>query len=323
MSIYLSNSQNPFLNLATENFLYTELLQEKPLLFLWRNEASVIIGRAQNPWIECNLPEMHRQKTHLVRRQSGGGTVYHDLGNTNFTFLMPKAAFDKTQNLMMVIESLRAFDIQAEISPRNDILIAGQKVSGSAFRESKERAFHHGTLLISAELNTLENFLNPQRLKMKAKGVKSVRSPVINASTINTTLSHHTFCEQLAHDFRQKWGGEILELNESWMRSQLKIAENAKTLSSWDWRFGKTLKFEQDIEIDEMNQLKIEVNHAAIKGVTFDTKNLTQLEQSSLSECLANLPYQPKKIRQAIEKIAIADNEIKEKLLATIAQKIF
>ena len=124
-----THSLDPFLNIATEDFLFNSAKAEEEVLFLWRNRASVIIGRNQNPWKECRLEEMEKRGVELVRRHSGGGAVFHDLGNTNFSFVGPKSRHSKERNCEILLKALKEpFGIQAELKGRNDVVLGETKV---------------------------------------------------------------------------------------------------------------------------------------------------------------------------------------------------
>jgi lipoate-protein ligase A len=144
------------------------------VLFLWRNADTVVIGRAQNPWKECNTRRMEEDNVRLARRSSGGGAVFHDLGNTCFTFMAGKPEYDKTVSTI-VLAALNSLGVTAEASGRNDLVVktAGgdRKVSGSAYRETMDRGFHHGTLLLNADLSRLANYLNPDRKSCRPKAL--------------------------------------------------------------------------------------------------------------------------------------------------------
>ena len=205
--ILVSDTFDPAFNLATEDYIFRDMNPDEPVLFLWRNEKTVVIGRFQNPWTECHTQKIEEDGITLVRRQSGGGAVYHDLGNTNFTFMSSRATYDKEANSKLIIEALSYFGVTAFTSGRNDILATtsdgDKKISGSAFKETKDRCFHHGTLLIDADLSKLANYLNPHQKKLVSKGITSVRARVINLVEINPTITHETLSEKIIELFQQ------------------------------------------------------------------------------------------------------------------------
>ena len=185
LRILKSAVTNPWFNLATEDWIFQALDANSHTLFLWRNSETVVIGRSQNPWVECKIDKMEADDVFLARRQSGGGAVFHDLGNTNFTFLSPKDSYDQEANFTIIINALKKLGIDAELSGRNDMQVGDKKISGNAFKHAADRSFHHGTLLVNANMQKLGDYLNPHPLKLKAKGIKSVRARVANLVEFN------------------------------------------------------------------------------------------------------------------------------------------
>ena len=207
LRVVLSDSFNPYFNLAVERWLFETLEPDCQVLYLWRNHDTVVIGRSQNPWLECNLGKMQDDEIALVRRPTGGGAVFHDLGNTNFTFLSSGQTYDKHANSAIITTALAAMNLKATAVGRNDIVIEDptsgdlRKISGSAYRELPDRALHHGTLLICADLKRLAEYLNPRKKKLEAKGVQSVRSRVMNLIEIKPDIEHASLCEAIIASF--------------------------------------------------------------------------------------------------------------------------
>ncbi|MDO5770295.1 MAG: lipoate--protein ligase, partial [Psychrobacter sp.] len=202
LRILKSAVTNPWFNLATEDWIFKELSFDKEdpdthTLFLWRNSETVVIGRSQNPWVECKTEKMSEDNVYLARRQSGGGAVFHDLGNTNFTFLSPKDDYDQSANFTIIINALKKLGIDATLSGRNDIQVGDKKISGSAFKHSSDRSFHHGTVLVNADMQKLGDYLNPHPLKLKAKGIKSVRARVANLTEFNESINHEVLSDAI------------------------------------------------------------------------------------------------------------------------------
>lgn len=181
LRLLLSDSYDPGFNLAVEECIFRQMSPTQHVLFLWRNAETVVIGQAQNPWKECNTRKMEEDGIKLARRSSGGGAVFHDLGNTCFTFMAGKPGYDKSVSTAIILNALTALGVAASASGRNDLVVdkpdGERKVSGSAYRETKDRGFHHGTLLLNADLSRLANYLNPDVKKLQAKGITSVLSP--------------------------------------------------------------------------------------------------------------------------------------------------
>ncbi|MFT6927991.1 MAG: lipoate-protein ligase A [Psychromonas sp.] len=203
--ILFSTSNDPWFNLAVEECIFRSMSADHRVLFLWRNANTVVIGRGQNPWKECNTAKMQQDGIKLARRQSGGGAVFHDLGNTNFTFMAGKPEYNKAVSTQIVLDALQTLGINGERNGRNDLVIKDadgiRKFSGSAYRETSDRGFHHGTLLLNADLSQLAHYLNPDPKKLQAKGISSVRSRVANLNTINPDIEHEIVCKAIVQSF--------------------------------------------------------------------------------------------------------------------------
>jgi lipoate-protein ligase A len=262
ISILHSESNDILLNLATEEYLFEHCQVEHPVLFLWRNTPTVIIGKHQNPWKECHVNKMEEDKVTLARRMSGGGCVYQDLGNSVFSFINPIKDFAKEDfkklNDEIIIKSLSELGVEAETSGRNDVIVKERKVSGSAFKLKLgdkngvgKRSLHHGTMLLSVELDALSNYLNPNKLKLISKGVSSVTARVINLNEYVKGIDHEMYCNALISAFKNNWEGK--EVEETFLKTEelLKI-DKLKSIYShyddYDWRFGQNPEFENQIE---------------------------------------------------------------------------
>lgn len=183
-----SDSYDPYRNLALEEFLLGKVAPGTCILYLWQNANTVVIGRNQSALEECNLQALSSDDGHLARRLSGGGAVYHDLGNQNFTFLMPSDDFDKARQTEVICQAMRLLHLDAQVSGRNDLTIEGRKFSGHAYYHSRANlgdgsikcSYHHGTVMVDVDGTALGRYLNVNPLKLKAKGVKSVKSRVAN-----------------------------------------------------------------------------------------------------------------------------------------------
>jgi lipoate-protein ligase A len=253
LRILISETFDPWFNLATEEWIFREMDPAVQTLFLWRNENTVVIGRNQNPWTECNLPKMEVDAVKLARRTTGGGAVFHDLGNTCFTFLSPRAGYDRSTNSNIILKALRDFGIDAEASGRNDLIIQDldgpKKFSGCAFRETRDRAFHHGTILMSTDLTKLSQYLTPHPKKMQSKGRTSVRARVMNLNELSNEIRHETLVPAFIEAFCEHYGSlaspEIL--NAENLSKLPGLQERYEELSSWDWRFGHAPQFQQQL----------------------------------------------------------------------------
>jgi lipoate-protein ligase A len=197
--IYISSSDNPYFNLSVEHFLLQNTHANSTILFLYINRPSVIIGRNQNPWVEVNQAELkaNYRKVDLVRRRSGGGTVFHDEGNVNYSVICPPAQFDRDKHAQMVVRALRKLGSdRARVNERHDIVMdpkpgkdgPAKKISGSAYKLTRLRSLHHGTCLIrSPILELIGNYLSsPAKPYINARGVDSVPSPIQNFGLVGT-----------------------------------------------------------------------------------------------------------------------------------------
>ncbi|PRP83521.1 lipoyltransferase and lipoate-protein ligase [Planoprotostelium fungivorum] len=248
--VLLSKSTDPYLNLAIEDWLFHHGQYDKQTLYLWRNEPTVVIGRNQNPWKECDVKALERDSIHLVRRSSGGGAVYHDLGNSCFSFFSDKSSYDKNKNSLIICDALRHFNITASPNTRNDILVNDRKISGSAYRLSGKRCLHHGTLLISTHLHNLQKYLYVGNPYIKSAGVASVRSPVQNLSHYAPMLTHdllmNAITKEFFHHYGHRCGVELLDEEE--MKKIPQLSEAYENLRKWGWRFGETPSFEHKLQ---------------------------------------------------------------------------
>lgn len=250
LRVCISEATDPVLNLAIENHLFRSLEPGTRILLMWRNDPSVILGRHQNPWIECDLRAMDRDGVPLVRRQSGGGTVFHDRGNSNFSFLASSDLYDRDVNFGIAIDALSRIGIAAERSPRNDILVDRRKVSGNAFKHTRERSFHHGTLLISADLDRLTAYLTPRSADLQSKGIRSVRSTVANLTEFSPGLTHERAWSVLAEAFSGFHGVPVPveRLDTMTITGNLEVDRYRREIASWEWRYGNTPDFVQRIQ---------------------------------------------------------------------------
>jgi lipoate-protein ligase A len=271
--ILFSDSFDPFFNLAYEECLLAEhigavntnssfslglsnspILPSTRTLFLWRNHPSVIIGRYQNPYRELFVDRVQQEGIHMVRRKSGGGAVYQDLGNSIFTFIGVEKEVGKQVNNEILLNSLSSLGISAQASGRNDLLLNdSRKISGHAFQRSHGLLLHHGTLLIDVDFTRLQSLLNPNKLKLQSKGVQSVIARVANVKEINPTINAKQWNQTLANQFEYYHTGKQNEIVQEFIQPEkvkksLKLMEVYNGLKDWQWRFGSTPPFSHEFE---------------------------------------------------------------------------
>ncbi|MEK6915777.1 MAG: lipoate--protein ligase [Nanoarchaeota archaeon] len=304
----ISETNDPFFNLATEDFIFKDMSTDENILFLWRNNPSIIIGRNQNPWAECDLKKIEQNNINLVRRQSGGGAVFQDLGNTNFTFLSSRKDYDRKRNFDIIINALERFGIKAIQSGRNDILVGGKKISGSAFKENPDRAFHHGTLLINVNLDKLAEYLTPSPKKLLAKGTTSVRSRVANITEFNSELNHESLTQAIIDEFFKTYNSEknMEILNHNSLKEIPELNNYYQLLKSNDWRFGETPQFQHQLteRFDWATvDLHLDTDAGRIKKAKLfsDCLNIQLIEE--IEKSIQNIDYHPESITNKIEQL--------------------
>lgn len=245
---YLLNEEyNPYHNLALEEYLLNHVKKEECILYLWQNEKTVVIGKNQNPWKECRLKELENDGGKLVRRLSGGGAVFHDLGNLNFTFLVNKEDYNLEKQLEVILKAVNHLAIPARKTGRNDITVEERKFSGNAFYSDGKHAYHHGTILIHVDMDNLSKYLNVSKDKLVSKGVESVRSRVMNLSEYREGLNINTMRDELIRAFGEVYESNPLPLNTERINYE-EVNGLSKKYSSWDWIYGKKIAFNYLIE---------------------------------------------------------------------------
>ena len=247
IKLYESNSFDPYLNLATEQYLMETVEEDACILFLWQNQNTVVIGKNQNAWKECRTTLLQQEGGFLARRLSGGGAVFHDLGNLNFTFLLPQTEYDLDRQFSVIGEAMGILGLKAERSGRNDMLVNGRKFSGNAFYKNGKQAYHHGTLLVNVDMQKLGRYLNPSKAKLQAKGVDSVRSRVVNLAELDPAITVDAVKNAMAEAFCRVYAVPCSVLDNSALDRQAIETLRARN-ASWQWNFGQKLPFSAELE---------------------------------------------------------------------------
>lgn len=263
MKFIRNESLDPYYNLAFEEYCFEHLCPEGDFFIIWRNSPSIIVGSHQNVFEEVNHPLVKEMNISVVRRISGGGTVYHDPGNVNFSFIFSVDEhfnIDYREHNQLIVNALSAMGINAEMSERNDLTYKGKKISGNAQRIVKKRVIHHGTILYDANLDQLEALIRPSMTKIESKAIQSVRSKVINIKPyidlqVNTV---ETFAEEMIRVLSNNYECEELFVDEVDLNGINELAYGK--YRSWQWNYGESPKFSyQNCIVTKIGLLSIEL----------------------------------------------------------------
>ncbi|TVR88865.1 MAG: lipoate--protein ligase [Saprospirales bacterium] len=235
------SSTDPYFNIATDEYIFKHI--EQDCFMLWRNDNAIIVGKHQNTLAEINLDYVREKDIKVVRRLSGGGAVYHDLGNLNFTFTRSSDKEDLVDFRRFtepILEVLRGLDINARFEGRNDLTIDGKKFSGNAMHVVKNKSMHHGTLLFSSEMKDVSDALKINPLKYKGRGTKSVPSRVTNISDhLKVPISLDQFTDKIMnHILETNPKARLYEFSEEELEAIQSIRD--KKYATWEWNFGRS-----------------------------------------------------------------------------------
>lgn len=312
LRLLVSDSYDPWFNLAVEECIFRQMPATQRVLFLWRNADTVVIGRAQNPWKECNTRRMDEDNIKLARRSSGGGAVFHDLGNTCFTFMAGKPEYDKTVSTEIVVNALKTLGVNATASGRNDLVVVTpegeRKVSGSAYKETLDRGFHHGTLLLDADLTQLADYLNPDLKKLQAKGITSVRARVTNLSELLPGITHQAVCEAVTQAFFEHYGEQTKAevISPDALPDLPNFVETFARQSSWEWNFGQAPAFTHLLDqrfIWGGVELHFDVEKGHITRCQIFTDSLTPAPLEQLAKNLEGCTYHSDALKKECENL--------------------
>ena len=307
---FISNNDitDPTLNLAMEEYVLKNMPKDDSYFLFYVNRPSIIIGKNQNTIEEVNQPYIDEHGIDVVRRISGGGAVYHDTGNLNFSFVTDDDgnSFHNFKKFTEpIVEALQSLGVDADMSGRNDIQVGSAKISGNAMVKVKDRMFSHGTLMLNSELNEVQNALKVNPAKIKSKGIKSVRSRVANISEfLDEPLDIDRFKEIILKTIfgEATQVEEYILTDDDWKKIEQLSNEKYRT---WEWNYGRNPKynFEREEKFEKgFVQIKLDVKkgrieHAKIFGDFFGEGDITELENAlegtmhefdSIDEALSN-----------------------------------
>lgn len=314
---------DPRHNLALEAYLLERVRPGQCILYLWQNQRTVVIGRNQHAQSECRVQALEADGGQLIRRLSGGGAVYHDLGNLNFTFLTVREDYDVEKQTEAILQAVRSLGVPAERSGRNDLTAQGGKFSGHAYYRSGTQCYHHGTLMVSVDLAPLERYLNVSPLKLQAKGVASVRSRVVNLRDFCPDLTIDALCDALVRAFSAVYGLPVRTLTEAEL-DQEALGKGIARFSDPAWIYGDTRPLDVSREaLFPWGLLRLDyslegevITQAAVWSDALETEYLTRVP-AALEGC----PRRREAVRQRLSALPDAREDTLEGILALLMEE--
>lgn len=306
MIYYINQSKDPYFNLALEELLTKDENITDEILLLWQNDNTIVVGVNQNTIEEINNDYVTAHNVNVVRRLSGGGAVYHDLGNLNFTFIFNKDK-DNVRNYALftepIIEVLQKLGVDAKFSGKNDIEVDGKKISGNAQYNYKNRIMHHGTILFDVDMSLLPQVLQPDLVKLQSKGIKSVKARVTNIlPLLKEQISVDQFKDLIVKHLQTKNETKIVFPNAELIAAAEKLAN--EKYRTWDWNYGHSPEFNLTnkvrIEGKGTVDIKLAVEQGLIKTIKIYGDFLGSHGTKILEDKLLNQPYQLVNLKQII-----------------------
>ena len=319
ISIIESKDTNPYGNLALEEYLLMHVRPEECILYLWQNRKTVVIGKNQNSWKECRIERLEEDGGFLARRLSGGGAVFHDLGNLNFTFFARKENYDVEKQTEVILKAVQSFGIQAKRTGRNDLTVDGKKFSGHAFYQTGDYCYHHGTVLLQVDMDRMSEYLNVSMDKLRSKSVDSVKSRVENLVSYVPDITVDQMKQALIRAFEQVYQKRAEPFSEERL-NDAEIEKAREKFSSWEWKYGRKIPFQYEINqrfswgniMIQLNVNSGKIQEAAAHSDMLDTEFAAKLEQA-----LCGVPHRQKHMREAVEGIT-CENPLQEAVKADI-----
>ena len=318
MKFIISTSDNPYRNLAVEEYLTDHVKENECVLFLWQNHKTVVIGRNQNAFTECKFEKLRNDGGHLARRLSGGGAVFHDNGNLNFSFIASECGYSVEKQISVIIKALEKFGVSAEKTGRNDIEADGRKFSGNAYFQKGEKRCHHGTLMVNVDTEHLSDYLCVSADKLAGKGVESVRSRIVNLSELSSDITIETLKTAMIEAFGEIYGGAV----EIAMPDMIDIAHLQEKFTSDNWIFGRIKKF--DIQISHRFswggvEVCFAIDDAKIADVTIYTDALDTDIFEKMTNALTGTNYLFAKIAESLSPF----DDLKAKDIENLIKRCF
>jgi lipoate-protein ligase A len=311
MLVIKNTITNAFFNLASEEYFIDHF--DEPVILLWRNDKTVVVGKNQNSVEEVNMEYVRENDITVVRRLTGGGAVFHDLGNLNFSLIQkhtPSLFNDYAHFTRPVCAYLKSLGLDVVLSGRNDLLIEGMKCSGNAQTYRKGRMMHHGTLLFQADVADISGSLRPNPLKIESKSIKSVRSRITNiASHLKKPMTVDAFYDGLYQFFLKNMDdAQEYVFTDNDIQSIQALAD--EKYSTWNWNYGSspayTLRKEQKFDFGIVD-LRLTIEKGVIKAVRLFGDFFGGNEAEVLEQSLTGIPYEKNSCEKALDGLSVDD----------------
>lgn len=307
MKIIRSPYFSPYFNCTLEEVLLKNTSFKEDVLLIYQNENAIIIGRNQNVYEEIDLEKVKQEKIEIFRRLSGGGAVFHDLGNINFSFITNKKKITQEMFLKPMMDFLKSLGLKVNFHGRNDLILEEKKFSGNAQYVWKNRMFHHGTLLFDCNLEKLSQVLKPKKIKIESKSIKSVRQRVTNLKPYLKKMNHNQFIEKMIDFFIKNFDAKLISIAKGDQKKTLKLK---KVKKSKEWIFGKNPEFSFSNEQKFANgiiKLIIKIEQNKIKNIKFEGDFLSRKNVEDVYESFLNQEYKKENIKKILSKINTKD----------------
>jgi len=308
-----SPGNDPYFNLALEQYVFDCLDRSNQYFMLWQNDNAVIVGKHQNTIGEINTAYVAERNIRVVRRLSGGGAVYHDMGNINFTFIADYAggdSFDFATFCKPVLKALASVGVRGEISGRNDMTIDGKKFSGNSQYMKQGRVMHHGTILYDSDLQVIGKALAVSRDKVESKGLKSVQSRVTNVRPyVAEDIGTKEFLERLRGFMFEEYGLRPYELTPSDLATVRRL--QTEVYAQWSWNYGASPRYQiqKERRIEGCGKLEVylDVEKGYIRKCKFYGDYFGNRESDELAALLQDCPAEADALRERLEGVPIGE----------------